>query len=107
MSLEVDQLPPPDAFRCRTTWFRREGDLVAGETTWSASVHSGDLLINWDWTEIQPQVVVMTNPLGARTNFKIRPGREATPQQLVLLLYQLGWEDEVLRELGELSVLNS
>lgn len=49
----------------------------------------------------------MTNPLDTRTNFKIRPGREATPQQLVLLLYQLGWEDEVLRELGELSVLNS
>lgn len=75
----------------------------AGETAWVARQREGGphLGIAWNWVELGPRVLALSDPASMRTTFRLvtQDGRPLTAIEhllhLNLLVYSLGWQDQV------------
>lgn len=76
----------------------RDGENV-GSTRWACRGSQGRLWIEWDWFEMQPEVLAIEDAAGIRSNLPmLNPrGEPLTPSKrniaLMTLVYLLPWRD--------------
>jgi hypothetical protein len=81
----------------------------AGQTVWAGQCDEGDAGMAWDWIALGQGVVAMADPLAVVTNLCLvgEQGqaltRYETARHIHQIVYQLPWQIEVARVLGELA----
>lgn len=80
-----------------------EGEHRRGSTLWVSKSPDRQVGLAWDWVEIEPQVLALSDPLGVITNLEIvdaagQPLKRAhKAANLVWRLGRLGWQEVVLQ----------
>ena len=81
-----------------------------GEVLWGVEIKSGSnnrmLGVCWEWREVIPNVVALSNPLGIQSNVRLKDeaGELVTPAKLVLHLNAavsgFRWQGRLIRDAG-------
>ncbi len=81
-----------------------------GKVLWGVEVKDGDasrmLGVCWEWREVIPNVVALSNPLGIQSNVRLKDemGALVTPAKLVLHLNAavsgFRWQGRLIRDAG-------
>ncbi|MBI5271963.1 MAG: hypothetical protein HY856_20055 [Burkholderiales bacterium] len=82
---------------------RTEGQ---GQVVWGVPRGTASIGLCWEWCEVQPGVVVLSNPMGVCSNARLLgPDGEAVAHGRQLLawndaIHSLGWQTAVARDLA-------
>lgn len=75
-----------------------------GDTTWVARLGGAEILLQWEWCEVEPRVLAVANVQDVVTNAVLidERGKEILQpvRHLFFAVYQLDWQVAVLSQLA-------